>query len=152
MCLSLPYGCCVLRLLLLRPVFFTRAMTCKKSKKRNRGRRRHRRSQEATARRRLQGTERLRWALRGLLARRPVRRVLLGTAAKIFFQDRRARGPRAGGAAGRRAGHCAAPAQEARPGFPPRGHPQRQAARLAPPVLPQVASEVPAGHRLLDVE
>ena len=61
-------------------------MTRKKGNKRNRGRHRHRRSQEATARRRLQGGERLRRALRGLLARRPVRRVLLGTATKIFFR------------------------------------------------------------------
>ena len=68
------------------PVFFTRVMTRKKGKKRNCGRRRHRRSQEATARRRLQGGERLCRALRWLLARRPVRRVLLGTAAKIFFR------------------------------------------------------------------
>ena len=56
MSLSLPYGCCVLRLPLLRPVFFTRLMTRKRGKKRNRGRRRHRRSQEATAWRRLQST------------------------------------------------------------------------------------------------
>ena len=41
---------------------------------------------EATVRRRLQGRELLRRALRGLLVRRPVRRVLLATAAKIFFQ------------------------------------------------------------------
>ena len=34
---------------------------------------------------RLRGGERLRGALRGLLARRPVRRVLLATAAKMFF-------------------------------------------------------------------
>ena len=61
-------------------------MTQKKGKKRNRGRHRHRRSQEATARRRLQGGERLRRALHGFLARRPVRRVLLSTAAKIFFR------------------------------------------------------------------
>ena len=61
-------------------------MTRKKGKRRNRGRRRHRRSQEATDRRRLQGGERLRRALRGLLARRPVHRVLLATAAKIFFR------------------------------------------------------------------
>ena len=65
--------------------FFTRVMTRKRGKKRNLGRRRHRPSQEATARRQLQGGERLRRALRGL-ARRPVRRVLLGTAAKIFFR------------------------------------------------------------------
>ena len=86
MCLSPPCGCCVLRLLLLRPVFFTHVMTRKKGKKRNRGRRRHTRSQEAPARRWLQGGERLRMALRGLVARRPLLRVLLGTAAKIFFR------------------------------------------------------------------
>ena len=57
--------------------FFAYIMTRKKDTKRNCGRRRHRRSQEATARRRLQPGERLRRALRGLLARRPVRRVLL---------------------------------------------------------------------------
>ena len=129
--------------------FFSRVMTRKKGKKRNRGRRRHRRSQEATARRRLHSGERLRRALRGLLARRPVRRVLLGTAAKIFFGTD-VRG--AGAAAGRRAKHCAAPAREACPGVPPLGHPQRQATRPAPPVVPQVASGVPAGHRLLVVE
>ena len=85
--------------------------------------------------RRLQGRERLRRALRGLVARRPVRRVLLGTA---------------GGAAGRRVGHCAARARDAC--VLPQGHPQRQATRPAPHVLAQVASGVPAGHRLLHVE
>ena len=34
----------------------------------------------------MQGGERLHRALRELLARRPVRRVLLGIAAKIFFR------------------------------------------------------------------
>ena len=69
-----------------------------------------------------------------------------------FFQGQRAGGPRAVGAAGRRDGHCAAPARDACPGVPPRGHPQRQATRPAPPVLAQVVNGVPAGHRLLDVE
>ena len=67
--------------------FFTHVMTRKKGKKRNRGRRRHRRSQQVTAQRRQRGRERLRRALRGLLARRPVRRVLLGTAANFFFRS-----------------------------------------------------------------
>ena len=76
--LSQPCEWCVLLLLLLCPVFLTRVMTRKKGKKCNRGRLRHRGSQKATARRRLQGGERLCKALRGPLARRPVRRVLHG--------------------------------------------------------------------------
>ena len=150
MSLSLPCGCCVLRLPLLRPVLFTRVMTRKKGKKRNRGRRRHRRSQEANARRRLQGGERLRRA-RGLLARRPVRWVLLGTAAKIFFNTDvpEALAPavlRDAALDIARRPH-GKPAQALRPEGT-----QRQAARQAPLVLPKVVSGVPAGHRLLDVQ
>ena len=66
--------------------FFAPVKARNKGKRRNHGRRQHRRSPAATARRRLQGGECLRGAVRGLLARRPVRRVLLATAAKIFFE------------------------------------------------------------------
>ena len=66
-----------------------------------------------------------------------------------FLPGRCPRGPCAGGAAGRRTGHCTAPAREACPGFPPRGHPQRQASGPAPHVLAQVAVGVPAGPRPL---
>ena len=65
--------------------FFAPVMVGNEGKRRNPGRHRHRRSPAATARRRLRGGERLRGALRGLLARRPVRRVLLATDVKIFF-------------------------------------------------------------------
>ena len=58
----------------------------KRGKGRNRGRRRHRRSPAATARRRMRGGERLGRALHGLQARRPVHRVLLASAVKIFVQ------------------------------------------------------------------
>ena len=61
------------------------AMTKRKGKRRNRGRRTHRQSPAHVARRRMRGGERLNVALRGLLARRPVRRVLLALAVKIFF-------------------------------------------------------------------
>ena len=65
--------------------FSAPVMARKRGKRRNRGRRTHRRSPAAVARRRMRGGERLDRALRGLLARRPVRRVLLASAVKIFF-------------------------------------------------------------------
>ena len=46
-----------------------------------------------------------------------------GDGREDFLLGRHPGGPRAGGAAGRRARHCAAPARDACPGVPPRGAP-----------------------------
>ena len=69
------------------PQFFSApVMARKRGKRRNRGRRQHRRSPAAVARRRMRGGERLDRALCGLVACRLVRRVLLVSGVKIFFQ------------------------------------------------------------------
>ena len=78
--------------LCLHPSFFFAAllllpvMTKRKGKRCDWGRRTHRRSPAAVARRHIRGGERLRMALRGLLARHPVPRVLLASTVKVFFQ------------------------------------------------------------------
>ena len=61
-------------------------MARRRGNRRNRGRDQSLRFPAAAASWRMRGQEQLGRALRGLLARRPVRRVLLGSAAKIFFQ------------------------------------------------------------------
>ena len=66
--------------------FSAPVMARKRGKRRNRGRPAHRRSPAVVAQRRMRGGERLDRALRGLLARRPVRCVPLASAVKIFFQ------------------------------------------------------------------
>ena len=129
--------------------FFAPVMARKKGKRRNHGRRLHRRSPAAATLRLLRGGERLRGALRGLLARQPVRRVLLAMAAKTLFQ---VDVPEALAPAALRdtARHCAMLARSACPGLPPRGHPECQATGSSPHELVQVAGGVLARHRPLD--
>ena len=83
---AIPPALCVVYVALrlhMPECFFAIVMAHKKGKRRNCGRCKLR---AATAHRRLRGGERLRGPLRGLLARWPVRRVLLATAAKNFFE------------------------------------------------------------------
>ena len=124
-------------------------MAQKKGKRRNHGRRRLLRSPAATARRRMRGGERLRRAFRGLLARQPVRRVLVAWAAQIFFQVDipEALAPavlRDAAFATARRLH----GEQAQP-FRFEGT-QGQADGAAPHVLAQVAVGVQAGRRALD--
>ena len=89
-------------------------------------------------------------SLRGLLPRRPVRRVLQATAVKISFQVDvpAALAPVVLRDAALDIARCLhrTPAQA----FRPEGIPKGQATRPLPHVLAQVAGGVPAGHHLLD--